>query len=167
MDFVNLTLIELDLNQTFFLDQAIACDQPFDLSTYNFSQHDFPKAESVLINLNFVQYFLVFISLSITIVAVFGNLAVLFAVFRNRSMRHTINFYLANLAAADLLIAICCVPVYLINNLTDPFYVLGSAMCKLNPFTQSKYMLHLITLFTISSILIELAKLCSFSFSSF
>lgn len=43
-----------------------------------------------------------------------------------------------NLAAADVLIALCCMWPHLVNDLTKPAFVLGAFMCKFNAFAQSK-----------------------------
>ncbi|RWS25764.1 hypothetical protein B4U80_04293 [Leptotrombidium deliense] len=75
----------------------------------------------------------------VIVVSLIGNIAVIISVTLNRLMRTTINLYLLNLAIADILISTCCMFVYLINNLTEPLYILGSFVCKFNAFTQSKF----------------------------
>ena len=73
------------------------------------------------------------------VASLFGNLAVVVAVLMKRTLRMTVNLYLANLAVADILICICCMWVHLVNHLTAPEYVLGPLWCKFNGFAQSKF----------------------------
>ena len=77
----------------------------------------------------------------VVLVALIGNLGIVIAVAFNRSLRTTINVYLVNLAVADLLICTFCMSVDLISNLTEPVYVLGPIVCKMNAFCQSKCLL--------------------------
>ena len=72
------------------------------------------------------------------VMSVLGNGAVVVAVFYNPALRSTINYYLVNLAIADVLIALCCMWPHLVNDLTKPAFVLGAFMCKFNAFAQSK-----------------------------
>ena len=67
--------------------------------------------------------------------AIFGNSLVILIVFRNKSLQTTTNFYLVNLAVADLMIALSCSWVHLVNNVTDG-WVLGTFFCKINSFAQ-------------------------------
>ena len=46
----------------------------------------------------------------ISLVAIFGNCLVIFVVWATRSMRNVTNFYIANLASADVFIAVFCIP---------------------------------------------------------
>lgn len=48
---------------------------------------------------------------------VIGNVAVIYVVFRCRRMRTTTNILIANLACADLLVIVFCLPFQLYNNL--------------------------------------------------
>ena len=53
-----------------------------------------------------------------------GNVLVIFVILRHRKMRTVTNFFLANLAAADLCVGIFCVLPNLSQNLS-PAWVLG------------------------------------------
>ena len=46
----------------------------------------------------------------ISLVAIFGNLLVIVVVTCTRSMHNVTNFYIANLASADVIIALFCIP---------------------------------------------------------
>ena len=47
---------------------------------------------------------------AISLVAICGNLLVIGVVAFTRSMRTVTNFYIANLASADVIIAVFCIP---------------------------------------------------------
>lgn len=51
---------------------------------------------------------------SIFLIGVLGNLLVILSVWRNQQLRTQINFFLANLAVADLLVNVICVPFTLV-----------------------------------------------------
>ncbi|CAH1242644.1 KISS1R [Branchiostoma lanceolatum] len=74
--------------------------------------------------------------LAIFIMAIVGNSLVIYTVAINKKMRTTTNFYLTNLAVADILIAVCCMWVALIKDLTDPVWIFGDFMCRFNTFMQ-------------------------------
>ncbi|XP_066297917.1 QRFP-like peptide receptor [Branchiostoma lanceolatum] len=74
--------------------------------------------------------------LVIFIMAIVGNSLVIYTVSINKKMRTTTNFYLTNLAVADILIAVCCMWVALIKDLTDPVWIFGDFMCRFNTFMQ-------------------------------
>ncbi|XP_070544242.1 substance-P receptor-like [Ptychodera flava] len=67
-----------------------------------------------------------FITIIVTIV---GNVIVITIVFKNRSMRNVTNYYIVNLAVADLLIAAFSEWVTLVDHLTKD-WIFGSFMCK-------------------------------------
>lgn len=49
--------------------------------------------------------------------ALFGNLCVIAVVWRNRRMHNVTNFFIVNLAVADILVAVFVVPITLLTNL--------------------------------------------------
>ncbi|XP_046360468.1 neuropeptide FF receptor 2-like isoform X2 [Haliotis cracherodii] len=67
--------------------------------------------------------------------AIVGNVLIILVVARNKRMQTTTNYYIVNLAAADLLVAVSCSWVHLVDDLTDG-WVLGSFFCKFNTFAQ-------------------------------
>nr|WOA03698.1 CHH family candidate receptor A34beta3 [Carcinus maenas] len=62
--------------------------------------------------------------------SVAGNAAVVAVISLNRVLRTSVNYYLANLAVADLLITLTCWPT-LVNRFTAPLYILGRPLCKM------------------------------------
>lgn len=65
-----------------------------------------------------------------------GNTLIIVVVLRHKQMRTTTNFYIVNLAVADILVTIFCTWVHLVNNLNNNNWVLGGFFCKFNTFSQ-------------------------------
>lgn len=64
-----------------------------------------------------------------------GNFLVIISVIINRNMRSTTNFFIASLAAADLVVTASCMPLfYVYNVLTWPVWPFGKAGCKILSF---------------------------------
>ncbi|CAG9854760.1 unnamed protein product [Phyllotreta striolata] len=72
----------------------------------------------------------------IFVLAVTGNLLVIFTLVKNQRMRTITNLFLLNLAISDLLLGVLCMPFTLIGALLRDF-VFGPVMCKLLPFLQA------------------------------
>jgi len=67
-----------------------------------------------------------------------GNTLIIVVVLRHKQMRTTTNFYIVNLAVADILVTVFCTWVHLVNNLNNNNWVLGGFFCKFNTFSQGK-----------------------------
>ncbi|ODM91161.1 Neuropeptide Y receptor, partial [Orchesella cincta] len=76
-----------------------------------------------------IGYALVFIF------GVIGNCSVLVVVKRLRRMKTVTNYFIFNLAVADLLVLLFCLLPNLVSNIFIP-WVLGSALCKIVPYIQ-------------------------------
>ncbi|XP_035890798.1 neuropeptide SIFamide receptor-like isoform X4 [Anopheles stephensi] len=76
-----------------------------------------------------VAYFIVFI------VGLVGNSFVIAVVFRAPRMRTVTNFFIVNLALADVLVIVFCLPATLMSNIFVP-WMLGWLMCKTVPYIQ-------------------------------
>ncbi|KAL4239253.1 alpha1-adrenergic receptor [Mactra antiquata] len=90
-------------------------------------QHSVPLYEIVL--KSYLYAMIIFFSLV-------GNLLIIVVVLRHKSMRTTTNYYIVNLAVADILVTVFCTWVHLVNNLNNNNWVLGSFFCKFNTFSQ-------------------------------
>jgi hypothetical protein len=73
-----------------------------------------------------------------SVFAVLGNVSVVGLVLKNRSLRNPLNYYLVNLALADVVIATFCAWTFLVEHVTNSPWVLGPVVCKLSGFVQSK-----------------------------
>ncbi|XP_053735881.1 neuropeptide Y receptor Y7 [Synchiropus splendidus] len=65
-----------------------------------------------------------------------GNSLVLYMIVRYRTMRTVTNFFIANLALADLLVDTLCLPFTLIYTLLDE-WKFGALLCHMVPFAQA------------------------------
>uniref|UniRef100_A0A8D2D3C3 Pyroglutamylated RF-amide peptide receptor n=1 Tax=Sciurus vulgaris TaxID=55149 RepID=A0A8D2D3C3_SCIVU len=68
--------------------------------------------------------------------ALFGNALVVYVVTRSKAMRTVTNIFICSLALSDLLIAFFCIPVTMLQNISDN-WLGGAFVCKLLPFVQS------------------------------
>lgn len=64
-----------------------------------------------------------------------GNILVCIAVYANTSMRTITNIFIVNLAVADLLVIILCLPPSVVWDITETWF-LGEAMCKVILYLQ-------------------------------
>ena len=76
-----------------------------------------------------VMYFYVFV------MGLVGNFFVCFAVVRNRHMRTITNYFIVNLAAADFLVILICLPPTVLEDVTETWYM-GKIMCKTVKYLQ-------------------------------
>ncbi|XP_076358990.1 neuropeptide SIFamide receptor-like [Tachypleus tridentatus] len=76
-----------------------------------------------------VAYTIVFL------IGIFGNSFVIAVVARSPRMRTTTNFFIVNLAVADILVVIFCLPATLVSNVFLP-WILGWFMCKAVSYLQ-------------------------------
>lgn len=72
----------------------------------------------------------------IFLVGVVGNIALIFTVLRNKTMRNTPNIFVVSLSVGDLLLLLCSVPF------SSTFYTMtswpfGEVLCKFNEFMQT------------------------------
>ncbi|KAL3876764.1 hypothetical protein ACJMK2_034560, partial [Sinanodonta woodiana] len=82
------------------------------------------------------EFVLKIVLYSIIIVAsLVGNLLVIVVVLKNKRMQTATNFYIVNLAVADILVTVACTWVQLVNDLTNA-WILGTFFCKFNSFAQ-------------------------------
>lgn len=58
-----------------------------------------------------------------------GNALVVIAVYRNHTMRTVTNYFIANLAVADFMVILFCLPPTVLWDVTETWF-LGDALCK-------------------------------------
>ena len=73
----------------------------------------------------------------ISIMALLGNIIVIFIVWRNKKMHTPTNYYIVNLAFSDLMVTLSCTWVHLVDNITEG-WVLGAFFCRFNSFAQGE-----------------------------
>ncbi|XP_018531133.1 neuropeptide Y receptor Y7 [Lates calcarifer] len=72
----------------------------------------------------------------IILLGLLGNALVIYMIIRYRNMRTVTNFFIANLALADLLVNTLCLPFTLVNTLLDE-WKFGAVLCHMLPFAQA------------------------------
>ncbi|XP_074642575.1 orexin receptor type 2-like isoform X2 [Tubulanus polymorphus] len=68
-------------------------------------------------------------------IGVVGNFLVCFAVWRNHHMRTVTNFFIVNLAIADFMVTLICLPPTLLEDVRETWYF-GNIMCKIVKYLQ-------------------------------
>lgn len=117
------------------------CASHHDITSLDVSSIQFPGNYSKVLEAeySYIEYIKITFTVAVIIAALTGNIGIILAISLHRSLRTTINYYLVNLAIADIFICTFCMSVYLINHLTEPLFILGPIVCKLNAFCQSEY----------------------------
>lgn len=72
---------------------------------------------------------LIFFHCVVFVVGLVGNCLVCVAVYRNRTMRTVTNYFIVNLAVADFLVILFCLPPSVVWDVTSTWWF-GIAMCK-------------------------------------
>ena len=129
----------IDSSQRLVLAELLAADTDFSVSmmsanrtaTMNGTQTSSCfNHEAKRIGISF-YYCLIFV------LALIGNIFIGIIVYRTRSMRKPINFFIVNMAMSDLLFPIVCFP-YIVAEINFSYWLLGGplgqALCKLHDF---------------------------------
>nr|XP_048272171.1 pyroglutamylated RF-amide peptide receptor [Myodes glareolus] len=82
-----------------------------------------------------VRLALLLAGLIIFALALFGNALVVYVVTRSKAMRTVTNIFICSLALSDLLIVFFCMPVTMLQNVSDT-WLGGAFICKMVPFVQ-------------------------------
>ena len=69
--------------------------------------------------------------ITMTLITIFGNSLVIFAVVRERHLKSATNYYIASLAVADLLVGLVVMPFNSLNKMTDDFWFFGDLWCDI------------------------------------
>ncbi|XP_076390001.1 orexin receptor type 2 isoform X4 [Megachile rotundata] len=72
----------------------------------------------------------------IFVVGLVGNVLVCTAVYRNHTMRTVTNYFIVNLAVADFLVLLLCLPFTVLWDITETWF-LGLTLCKAVPYLQT------------------------------
>lgn len=82
-----------------------------------------------------VNILLIVLYSAIFLLGLFGNVFVIVAIVKFKSLRTLTNYFLLNLTIGDILVILVCIPVTLGSNLYKK-WVYGEFLCKLTPFIQ-------------------------------
>ncbi|XP_078132335.1 neuropeptide Y receptor Y2, like [Sander vitreus] len=112
-------------------DPTTGADPP-ELPTLVFEGVNFPEDTIKLLS---VQVVLILAYSTIIVLGVLGNSLVIYVIYRFKSLRTVTNFFIANLAVADLLVNTLCLPFTLVYTLQGE-WKFGSTLCFLLPYAQ-------------------------------
>src|SRR5688572_25702186 len=108
-------------------------------SLFNFSAEGFSISEEVQVSFTWFEVIQMVTYICVMVLSLLGNLPLRLAITTQRSMRTTINYYLLNMALADMLIVIFCMWVHFMNAyIYQESYKLGAFMCRIETFAKSK-----------------------------
>lgn len=112
----------------------------FDFSAGNFSIGDLlnsAKGKQMPTEEKAIKIFAYVIAI---IISFFGNLSLIVVILSTKSLRTKFNFYIINLAVADILVPSTCMWLHLINDFYPSKWILGTFFCRINTFSQGNYM---------------------------
>ncbi|XP_018567596.1 orexin receptor type 2-like [Anoplophora glabripennis] len=97
-----------------------------DPTTEDFLEFIYPKSWT---------WALIFFHCIVFVVGLVGNCLVCVAVYRNHTMRTVTNYFIVNLAVADFLVILFCLPPSVVWDVTSTWWF-GTAMCKIVLYLQ-------------------------------
>ncbi|XP_018361769.1 PREDICTED: neuropeptide SIFamide receptor-like [Trachymyrmex cornetzi] len=110
-------------------DQALLFNASKNLSVIEHASDRFYRHSVAMSAVYCVAYVVVFV------VGLIGNSCVIAVVYRSPRMRTVTNFFIVNLAVADVLVIVFCLPATLMSNIFVP-WILGWFMCKAVAYIQ-------------------------------
>ena len=81
------------------------------------------------------EWLLITFYLAVFVLGLVGNALVCFVVWYDRQLRTVTNLFIVNLAVADLVIIVVCLPPTVLGDVTETWY-LGPVMCKIVLYLQ-------------------------------
>lgn len=84
------------------------------------------------------EWVLIAIHAVVFIIGLIGNSLVCIAVYRNHSMRTVTNYFIVNLALADFMVILICLPPTVLWDVTETWFF-GTAMCRIVLYCQVSF----------------------------
>ena len=81
------------------------------------------------------EWFIIAMHCVVFIIGLVGNALICLAVYRNHTMRTVTNYFIVNLAIADLLVIVICLPPTVLWDVTETWF-LGALACKIVVYFQ-------------------------------
>lgn len=104
-------------------------------SASNISNEELLEEILEFIKPQFYQWIFIVLFTIIFVVGITGNFLVCYSVWKSHSLKSVTNYFLVNLAAADFLVILFCLPASIIFDTIQSWF-LGLAMCKLFVYVQ-------------------------------
>lgn len=105
-------------------------DYCIDISDYIEQIEDYIKP-------NVYEYVLIVLHVLVFVVGLVGNALVCVAVYSNPTMRTVTNYFIVNLAVADFMVILFCLPPTVIWDVTETWFM-GALLCKVVSYFQVK-----------------------------
>ncbi|CAB3246631.1 unnamed protein product [Arctia plantaginis] len=102
----------------------------------NLTEEEYVRMLNEYIYPNTYEWILIGTHTIVFIIGLVGNALVCVAVYRNHSMRTVTNYFIVNLAAADFMVILFCLPPTVLWDVTETWFF-GSALCKILLYFQS------------------------------
>ncbi|KAL0812091.1 hypothetical protein ABMA28_009475 [Loxostege sticticalis] len=120
--------VEIDLNET---EECVGSEEYCNMTKEEYlammNDYIYPQTyEWILIGTHTVVF----------IIGLVGNALVCIAVYRNHTMRTVTNYFIVNLAVADFMVILFCLPPTVLWDVTETWF-LGNALCKMLLYFQS------------------------------
>lgn len=114
--------VEIDLNET---EECVGSEEYCNMTKEEYlammNDYIYPQTyEWILIGTHTVVF----------IIGLVGNALVCIAVYRNHTMRTVTNYFIVNLAVADFMVILFCLPPTVLWDVTETWF-LGNALCKM------------------------------------
>ena len=93
---------------------------------FNNKTTEMPEPPSYILVVSSIMYILTFI------LGIFGNVNVIFIIYKFKTMRSRMNFFLVNLSVADFFILLVCIPSAAVDLFAKEVWYFGEAMCEYN-----------------------------------
>lgn len=90
------------------------------------------------------EWVLIAIHAVVFIIGLIGNALVCIAVYRNHSMRTVTNYFIVNLALADFMVILICLPPTVLWDVTETWFF-GTAMCRIVLYFQVRFLIYWLT----------------------
>ncbi|XP_022089618.1 orexin receptor type 2-like isoform X2 [Acanthaster planci] len=98
------------------------------------------------------EYLIIVIYGLVFLLAIIGNTLVCIAVLRNEHMRTVTNYYIVNLALADILVSLVCLPFSVVVDISETWFF-GDVLCSIIPYIQNTAVS--VSIFTLTMIAVD------------
>lgn len=101
-----------------------------DVEFCNLSREEYVTMLNEYIYPQTYEWVLIATHTAVFVIGLVGNALVCVAVYRNHSMHTVTNYFLVNLAVADFMVILFCLPATVLWDVTETWF-LGAALCKI------------------------------------
>ncbi|KAF7272804.1 hypothetical protein GWI33_014441 [Rhynchophorus ferrugineus] len=138
-EFNEITIHKNPITKRQLTEEETMDEEEFDANDTYFDMTNMTREDQILIEkytvLKMWTWILIFFHCVVFVVGLLGNVLVCVAVYRNHSMRTVTNYFIVNLAVADALVILFCLPFSVVWDVTSTWWF-GTAMCKIVLYIQ-------------------------------